>query len=70
MKKIDLEKIQKGLFGQFESNRLSYVTSCKVTGGTSTALCKTVEDPFDHDSQSSQENTSDPRCQSYHSIAF
>lgn len=62
MKKISLESIDNDMFGKFESHKLSSLS--KVKGGlqTSTTLCKTDEETFDSDSNSSGENLQDARC--------
>lgn len=66
MKKLNLEKLENGLFGKFEAHRVNDVSSSRIKGGeTSTALCKTVEEMFDTDHQSGQESLADPRCTGY-----
>jgi hypothetical protein len=62
-----MEKMNKDLFGKFQKNKIDSLSSIKggtAVGDSSTTLCKTTESTFDTDSQSKQENLTDPRCAS------
>ena len=65
-KKINLENLSNSnLFGSLENNRIKSLSTTNLKGGTSTALCKTVENTWDTDPEGSQESLADGRCTGY-----